>query len=292
MLIRKDGLNLEKKKRSINLNGKLIWLHEPVVMGILNVTPDSFFDGGKYRTEYAVLKRAEQIVEEGAKIIDIGAYSTRPGADNISAKEEIGRLLPAVKLIRNRFSEIGISIDTFRSEVVEAVSSEAGLCMVNDISGGTMDDNMFETIARLKTPYVLMHIQGTPQTMQQEPFYNDVVRDVVRDLSEKVNKLHQLGVSDVVIDPGFGFGKTLEHNYELLNRLDAFEEFRLPLLVGVSRKSMIFKLLNTTAGESLNGTTALNMLALQAGADILRVHDVKEAVETVAIYEKLKSTLK
>ncbi|MCL3779289.1 dihydropteroate synthase [Prolixibacteraceae bacterium JC049] len=292
MLIRKDGLNLEKKKRSINLNGELIWLNEPVVMGILNVTPDSFFDGGKYQNEDAVLKRAEQIVEEGGKIIDIGAYSTRPGANDVSAKEEIDRLLPAVKLIRDRFPQVGISIDTFRAEVVQEIVKEAGLCMVNDISGGTMDEKMFETIAQLKVPYVLMHIQGTPQTMQEQPQYDDVARDVIRDLAAKVNHLHRLGISDVIIDPGFGFGKTLDHNYELLNRLDAFEEFRLPLLVGVSRKSMIFRLLGITPQESLSGTTALNMLALQAGADILRVHDVKEAVETVKIYEKLKSTLK
>lgn len=287
MLVESNGLNQEKKKRTINVDGHLVSLSKPVVMGILNVTPDSFYDGGYYNNEKAILTRANEIVEQGAEIIDIGAFSTRPGANNVSEQEEIARLLPAVKLISEHFPSISVSIDTFRSKVAEHIISETKGCIINDISGGTMDQDMFETVAKLNVPYILMHIQGTPETMQQNPQYKDVAQDIIRDLAIKVDRLHTLGVNDVIIDPGFGFGKTIDHNYELMNHLDAFHEFRLPLLVGISRKSMIYRLLDTTPQESLNGTTALNMLALCGGANILRVHDVKQAVETVKIFEQL-----
>ena len=280
-----------KKKKTILYNGKLIDLSTPLVMGILNVTPDSFFDGGQYNSVESATKRARQIIDEGGKIIDIGAYSTRPGADDVSVEEELKRLIPVVKSIKAEFSEVIISIDTFRSEVAKTVVEECGDCIINDISGGTMDAFMFKTVAALNVPYILMHIQGVPGTMQQNPQYNNVTKEVIKSLSEGVFKLHELGVSDVIIDPGFGFGKTMDHNYELFNHLDAFRFFELPLLVGISRKSMIYRLFENSPEKSLNGTSILNTLALQAGANILRVHDVHEAVEAVQITEKLKTFL-
>jgi dihydropteroate synthase len=258
-------------------------------MGILNITPDSFFDGGQYNTIDRALKQTEKMISEGAFIIDIGAYSSRPGAVNVSVEEELDRLLPVVTEIKNSFPELLVSIDTFRAEVAEKVTGETGDCIINDISGGTLDPLMFETIGRIKVPYVLMHIQGTPQTMQKNPYYQNVTKEVIKQLSEGVFKLNELGVSDVIIDPGFGFGKSLNHNYELFNNLDAFRMFELPLLVGISRKSMIFRLLEQTPEESLNGTIVLNTLALLAGANIIRVHDVKPAVDALKIIEQLKT---
>ena len=288
MLITSSASKFFKRKHTINLNGKLIDLSNPIVMGILNVSPDSFFDGGKYTNEEAILQRAEQIVEEGATIIDIGAVSTRPGSGIMSTKEELTRLLPAVTAIRKRFPEVPISIDTFRSWVALRVIDECGDCMINDISGGDFDEHMFETVGKLGMPYILMHIQGTPQSMQDDPQYDDIIKDISKYFSEKVRKLVKAGVKDVIIDPGFGFGKTLDHNYDLLNRLDSFKVFQLPVMAGVSRKSMIHKLLEIEVADSLTGTITANTLALLGGADILRVHDVKEAVETVRIFTKMK----
>ena len=288
MLITSSASKFFKRKHTINLNGKLIDLSNPIVMGILNVSPDSFFDGGKYTNEEAILQRAEQIVEEGATIIDIGAVSTRPGSGIMSTKEELTRLLPAVTAIRKKFPEIPISIDTFRSWVALRVIDECGDCMINDISGGDFDEHMFETVGKLGMPYILMHIQGTPQSMQDDPQYDDIIKDISKYFSEKVRKLVKAGVKDVIIDPGFGFGKTLDHNYDLLNRLDSFKVFQLPVMAGVSRKSMIHKLLEIDVADSLTGTITANTLALLGGADILRVHDVKDAVDTVRIFTKMK----
>lgn len=288
MLFQKIDKPFYRKKRSLQVNGQLILLDQPIVMGILNLTPDSFYDGGRYQSEKAALLRAEEILDQGAMIIDIGAVSTRPGAMEVSAEAETKRLLPVVKAIKKRFSEAILSIDSYRSEVITRIVEETGDCIVNDISGGTLDALMFETVARLRLPYILMHIQGTPPTMQKNPVYQDVIKDILLDLSEKVNTLKLLGVNDIMIDPGFGFGKNVEHNFELLNRLDSFRLFELPLLVGLSRKTMIWKLLEITPQESLNGTTVLNTLALMGGADILRVHDVREAVETIRLVSKLK----
>lgn len=276
------------KKKTIRYNGELVDLSTPMVMGILNVTPDSFFDGGKYLSVQDALSQAYYIVGEGASIIDVGAYSTRPGAAEISVEEELRRLLPVVTQLRKTFPSIIISIDTFRAEVAEKVIDKIGDCIINDVSGGLLDDKMFETIARLKVPYILMHMKGTPQNMQLNPIYENVTKEVIKSLSERVYKLHELGVSDVIIDPGFGFAKTLDHNYEIFSNLEAFRFFELPLLVGISRKSMIYKILKSTPEKSLNGTTVLNTLALQYGADILRVHDVKSAVEAVKIIQYLK----
>ena len=273
----------------INIKGKLCDLSHPVVMGILNITPDSFFDGGKYFSESDKIKaRIDQILAEGGKIIDIGAYSSRPGADDVSEDEEYRRLARAFAVIAANYSDLTISVDTFRSGIARKAVLEFGADIINDISAGEIDKNMFTTVAELNVPYILMHMQGRPADMQDSPTYADVVEDIVLYLSRKVMELRQLGVKDIIIDPGFGFGKTLEQNYALLNRLEAFDVFELPLLVGISRKSMIYKLLNKTPQESLNGTTVLNTLALTKGASILRVHDVKEAVECVTIFEALK----
>ncbi len=256
----------------------------PLVMGILNVTPDSFYDGGKYLSEVRLIERIHRIVEEGADIIDVGAYSTRPGASFVDEKEEIGRLSLAVELIRKYYPRALVSIDTFRAKVAEEIITCLGPVMVNDISGGTMDEGMFEYVARAGVPYVLMHIQGTPQTMQKNPVYGDVVQEVRDFFVERIARLNGLGFDNIVLDPGFGFGKTLEHNYKLMNGMDSYSELGYPLLVGISRKSMIYKLLGGTPDDALNGTTVLNTIALMKGAAILRVHDVKEAVEVVRIY--------
>lgn len=290
MLITSTANKFLKRKNTITLNGKIVNLAHPVVMGILNVTPDSFFDGGKYKTEKKVLHRAEDILEQGGTIIDIGALSTQPGAEAISTKEEIDRLLPAVKAVKKNFPDAFISIDTYRSWVALKVIEECGPCMVNDVSGGNFDAHMFDTIGKLGVPYILMHMQGTPIKMQENPEYEDIIRDISLFFTDRVKKLTKAGVNDVIIDPGFGFGKTLEHNYELLNRLDSFKVFQLPLMVGVSRKSMIYKLLKSNPEEALNGTTVINTLALMGGADILRVHDVREAVEAVRIMDMVRST--
>lgn len=288
MLITSSASKFFKRKHSVSLNGQLIDLTNPVVMGILNVSSDSFFDGGKYNTEEAILKRAEEMIQEGVSIIDVGAVSTRPGSSGISTKEELTRLLPAVTAIRKHFPEVPLSIDTYRSWVALRVIDECGECIINDVTGGDFDDHMFDTVGKLGVPYILMHAQGTPQNMQEDPQYDDIIKDISRQFSEKVRKLTKAGVKDVILDPGFGFGKNMEHNYDLLNRLDSFKVFQLPVLVGVSRKSMIHKLLEVDAAESLTGTTTVNTLALLGGADILRVHDVKDAVESVRIFTKLK----
>ena len=290
MLITTTATKFLKRKNSINLNGRLIDLSKPVVMGILNVTPDSFFDGGKYKTQKKIIERAEEILEQGATIIDIGAISTRPGAEIISTKEEIERLLPAVKAVRNAFPEASVSIDTFRSWVALTVIEECGPCIVNDVSGGNFDAHMFDTIGKLGVPYILMHMLGTPLLMEKNPVYEDIIRDISMFFTDKVKKLTTAGVKDVILDPGFGFGKTMAHHYELLNRLDSFKVFQLPLLVGVSRKSMIYKLLGSKPEDALNGTSVVNTLALMGGADILRVHDVRQAVEAVRILNMVRST--
>lgn len=276
------------KKKTITYNGQLIDLDKPLVMGILNVTPDSFYDGGQYSTITDAVAHVGEMLENGADIIDVGACSTRPGADLLTAEQEIKRLSPTIRQIRRNYPEVILSLDTFRAEVAEYIVGEFGDFIINDISGGTMDAKMYETVAKINVPYILMHLQGTPQTMQKNPQYNNVTKEVIQQLSKGVDQLHELGVNDVIIDPGFGFGKTLDHNYELFNHLDAFRFFELPLMVGVSRKSMIFKLLDKTPDESLNGTTVLNTLALQAGTNILRVHDVNAASEAVRIFQKLK----
>lgn len=288
MIIKSSNKEYFIKKNTIKYNGELIDLSKPLVMGILNVTPDSFFDGGKnFKVDDAVA-HAGKMLNDGASIIDIGACSTRPNSDFLSAKEELMRLIPVVTEIKKHYPDAILSIDTFRAEVAETLVNEFGNFIINDISAGTLDDKMFETVAKLDVPYVLMHLQGTPQNMQNNPQYSNVTKEVIKFLSEKIYKLHELGVCDVIVDPGFGFGKTLDHNYELFNHLDAFRFFELPLLVGISRKSMIYKLFGTSPADSLNGTSVLNTYALQAGANILRVHDVKEAVEAVSIFEKLK----
>jgi len=291
MLITQSAGKFLKRKNSINLGGELIDFTVPVVMGIVNVTPDSFYDGGKMENENVMLSTVEKMVKDGVSLIDVGAVSTRPGAQLVSTKVELDRLLPTVQAIRKNFPEIPISIDTFRSWVAVRVIDEIGPIIVNDITGGSLDSKMFETIGKLKVPYILSHIQGTPRNMQEDPQYDDIIKDISTYFSEKVKKLTKLGVADVIIDPGFGFGKNLEHNYDLLNRLDSFKVFQLPVMVGVSRKSMIWKALETTPENALNGTTVANTLALMGGADILRVHDVKEAVEAVKIFCEIKVTL-
>lgn len=290
MLITSTATKFLKRKSTINLNGRILDLTKPVVMGIINVTPDSFFDGGKYKTEKKVLKRAEEILEQGGEVIDIGAVSTQPGSEGISTKEEIDRLLPAVTAVKKAFPDAFISIDTYRSWVALKIIEDCGPCMVNDVSGGNFDVHMFDTVGKLGVPYILMHMQGTPLKMQEDPQYDDIIRDISLFFTDRVKKLTRAGVKDIIIDPGFGFGKNLEHNYQLLNRLDSFKVFQLPLLVGVSRKSMIYKLLNSTPEEALNGTSIVNTMALLGGADILRVHDVKEAVEVVKILNMIRST--
>lgn len=292
MLITQSAGKFLKRKNSINVGGELIDFTVPVVMGIVNVTPDSFFDGGKMEDESVMLAAVENMIKNGVSIIDVGAVSTRPGAQLISTKIELGRLLPAVQAIRKNFPDIPISIDTFRSWVAVRVIDEIGPIIVNDISGGSLDSKMFETIGKLKMPYILSHIQGTPHNMQENPQYEDIIKDISNYFSERVKRLTKLGVTDVIIDPGFGFGKNVEHNFELLNRLDSFKVFQLPVMVGLSRKSMICKALETTPENALNGTSVANTLALMGGADILRVHDVKEAVEAVKIFCEIKATLK
>lgn len=275
--------------KTITLNKLPLDLSTPVVMGILNVTPDSFYDGGKYTTETAVIRRIHQIVEEGAGIIDVGAYSTRRGAAFVDEQEELGRLSWAVELVRKYYPNLPVSIDTFRAGVAREIVSCLGEVIVNDISGGTLDENMFDFVAETGVPYIMMHIQGTPQTMQQNPVYEDVVREVRQFLTERIAVLNAKGFDNIILDPGFGFGfgKTLAHNYELMSGMDTYQDLGYPLLVGISRKTMIYKLLGGTAQDALNGTTVLNTIALLKGANILRVHDVKEAVETVRIVQQL-----
>lgn len=265
---------------AIHVNGTLLTFERPRIMGILNVTADSFYDGGKYDTVNSALKRAEAVLSEGAEIIDIGAQSTRPGATLSTAEEEKQRLLPVIEAIATRFPEAIVSIDTFRSEVASA-AIHAGAHIINDVSGGTLDSQMFATVASLRVPYVLMHMRGTPDTMQQLTQYGDIVTDVAVELGHKVAALRQLGVKDIIIDPGFGFAKTLEQNFELLDRVDELHYLELPILGGISRKSMIYKKLNASPAEALTGTIALNTLLLERGVQLLRVHDVKEAKQVI-----------
>ncbi|MDP5092513.1 MAG: dihydropteroate synthase [Polaribacter sp.] len=274
---------------TINCKGKLIDVSSPKVMGILNITPDSFFDGGKYKNEADILFQTEKMLNEGATFIDVGAYSSRPGAAHISEKEELNRILPVINLLVKIFPEIIISVDTFRSEIAKE-TIQNGAAMINDISGGKMDENMFQTVADLQVPYILMHMLGTPQNMQQNPVYEDVTKDIIRFFSEQIFKLHQLKVNDIIIDMGFGFGKTIAHNYEILKNLSLFKNLDAPILVGVSRKSMLYKPLEISANEALNATTAANTIALLNGATVLRVHDVKEAVEAIKIVKHLKES--
>jgi len=288
MLFGQNDKSFYKKKSTILLNGQLINLNTPVVMGILNLTPDSFYDGGVYNTDLKILQRASQILEEGGKFIDIGAMSTRPGAKEISLQEELDRLVPAIGAIRREFPDALLSLDTYRADVVDRIYDEIGDFVVNDISGGTFDPGMFGKVAGLHLPYILMHTKGKSEIMQESPVYTDVVKEVILFLSEQVQKLKLLGVCDIIIDPGFGFGKTAAHNFELLNRLDAFKIFELPVLTGLSRKAMIWKELNILPEHALNGTTVLNTIALAGGCDILRVHDVREAIESIQLVEKIK----
>ena len=273
----------------INVNGRLMDLSEPQVMGILNVTPDSFYAGSRSETEKDIVQRLHQIIDEGASIIDIGGYSSRPNAEHISVEEEMSRLRNGLEIIRKHSPNAVVSVDTFRADVAKMCVEEYGVAIINDISAGQMDEEMFPTIAKLGIPSIIMHMKGTPQDMQMNPKYDHFLKEIFYYFSEKVQKLRDLGVKDIIIDPGFGFGKTLEHNYELMNHLEEFSLFELPLLVGVSRKSMIYKLLGTTPEEALNGTTALHTIALLKGANILRVHDVKEAVESIKIVQKMKA---
>ncbi|WP_319502364.1 dihydropteroate synthase [uncultured Draconibacterium sp.] len=291
MLITQSAGKFLKRNSTLHLGEKEVDLSIPVVAGIVNITPDSFFDGGKMEDETTMLKAVEQMVADGAGIIDVGAVSTRPGSKTVSTKEELARLLPAVKAIHKSFPDVALSVDTFRSWVAVRVIDEVGPIIINDISGGSLDSNMFETVGKLQVPYILSHIKGTPLNMQEDPQYDDLIREVAQYFAERVKKLNKLGVKEVILDPGFGFGKTLDHNYELLNKLDAFKVYQLPVMVGLSRKSMIWKALDAQPETALNGTSVANTLALMGGADILRVHDVKEAVEAVKIFCEIKATI-
>ena len=272
----------------INVKGRLLDLTTPQVMGILNVTPDSFYSGSRMQTQEEIAVRARQIIDEGASIIDIGAYSSRSNAEHITAGEEMNRLRTGLEIVNRNHPDAIVSVDTFRADVAEQCVKDYGVAIVNDIAAGEMDDRMFETVARLGVPYIMIHMQGTPQNMQKEPHYDNLIKEVFIYFARKVQQLRDLGMKDIILDPGFGFGKTLEHNYELMAHLEEFSIFELPLLVGVSRKSMIYKLLGGTPQNALNGTTVLDTVALMKGANILRVHDVREAVEAVRIVEKLR----
>ena len=276
--------------KMLKVGGEVLDFSTPAVMGILNVTPDSFYDGGSYQSEAKIIGRIHQIVEEGGRIIDVGAYSSRPGAAAVSEKEEIGRLMPAVELIRKYYPHIPVSIDTFRAKVAKEVNTCMGTVIVNDISGGTMDETMFDYVAQAGIPYVMMHIQGTPETMQKNPEYADVVKEIGQFFRERIARLEAAGFRQIILDPGFGFGKTLHHNYELLDGMETYKSFGYPLLAGISRKSMIYNLLGGTPADALNGTTVLNTISLLKGADILRVHDVKEAVEAVKIVGAMRES--
>lgn len=275
----------------LKLNQQLFDLSSPLIMGIINVTPDSFYKGSRFTTEKAILHAVDKILENGGSIIDIGGFSTRPSAEIISEEEEIYRLSKALEIILKKYPQTVISIDTFRAKVARCMVENFQVAMINDVSGGTLDDQMFETIADLKVAYVLMHMRGTPQNMQQLTDYEDVVIEVFQFSQKRLAQLRSLGVTDVIIDPGFGFAKTIQQNYQLLKKLSYFKELGAPILAGLSRKSMIYKLLNITPDEALTGTIAVNMLALIGGASILRVHDVKEAVQTIKIFNEYITAL-
>ena len=259
----------------------------PLVMGILNLTPDSFFDGNRYNTEVAAINRVGQMLDEGADIIDMGAFSSRPGAALVSYEEERRRLIPVLKAVKKHFPDVIISVDTYRHQIAEEVVGE-GAQIINDISGGNLDTQMFKTVAKLQVPYIMMHMKGTPENMQNQTDYTDVVKDIKAFFRLKIKQLNDLGFDKIILDPGFGFGKTLEQNYEILNRLDEFQDLNYPVLVGMSRKSMLYKLLDITPDKALNATSVVNTIALLKDAKILRVHDVKQAVETVNIMAQLK----
>lgn len=273
---------------TINCKGQLIDLSIPKVMGILNITPNSFYDGGKFTNESEILAQVNRMLTEGATFIDVGAYSSKPNAEFVSEDEEIDRIVPIVQLILKHFPDAIVSIDTFRAAVAQ-VAIEHGAAMINDISAGSLDEAMFAVIAKHKVPYIMMHMRGTPQTMQSLTTYDDIIKEMLYYFSEKVVRARSLGINDLIIDPGFGFAKTVDQNYEVLRRLELFQMLELPLLAGISRKSMIYKTLGTNANEALNGTTFLNGFALSKGAAILRVHDVKEAVECIELYKKIKN---
>jgi dihydropteroate synthase len=271
--------------KTLNIGGKLLDLSQPKIMGILNVTPDSFYDGARYKTDEEIIKQAEKMLTEGATFIDVGGYSSRPGAQEVSLTDEMSRSIHATQLILKEFPEAIISIDTFRSEVAKAAVDEGAL-LINDISAGNLDSNMIETVANLRVPYIAMHMKGNPRTMSEQTSYENLLREMALYFQEKIQRFHEAGIHDVILDPGFGFAKTREQNFELLQHLDYFRMLSKPLLVGLSRKSMIWKTLNITPAEALNGTAALNTIALLKGANILRVHDVKEAVQIIALLEK------
>lgn len=275
------------KHQTLNIKGELISLEEPLVMGILNVTPDSFYEGSRKQTETDIRNRIEEILQEGGAIIDLGGYSSRSDAQDVSPEEEMERLCLALRILRDEYPKAMVSVDTFRADIARRCVEEYGAAIINDISGGELDAAMFPTIADLHIPYIIMHMRGTPKTMQQHCDYQNLTADILLYFSKKIEQLHLMGVNDVIIDPGFGFSKTLEQNYELMRHLADFSLFEKPLLVGISRKSMIYKLLGGTPAESLNGTTVLNTYALLNGANILRVHDVKAAVEAVRIFKQL-----
>ena len=276
--------------KTINCKGNLITLQSPKIMGILNITPDSFFDGGKYLQRDKITQRIKEMIAQGADIIDVGAYSSRPGAAEVSEEEELFRLEKALEIIRKISTDICVSVDTFRANIASYTVKNYEVDIINDIYAGLGSEKMLETISNLHVPYIMMHMQGTPATMQKNPHYENIVADIIKFFSQRLNKAALLGINDVIIDPGFGFGKTIEHNYELMNRLEEFQIFDQALLVGISRKSMIYKYLNISPDNSLPGTIALNTIALLKGASILRVHDVAEAIQTMKVVEKMKET--
>jgi len=280
--------NFFKKNLTLNIKGTLYELTTPIVMGILNVTPDSFFDGGKYTEDDLIYKRVSEMIEEGVDIIDVGAVSTRPGSKDPGEKEEKNRLIKALEIIRKKYPNILLSVDTFRSSIAEFVVKEYDVNVINDITAGRYSDNMFMVIATLNVPYIMMHMKGTPETMQINPTYDDVIFEIVNFFKERIFEARKAGIKDIIIDPGFGFGKTLEHNYIILNNLEAFDIFELPIMIGVSRKSMVYKLLGVSPEFALNGTTVIHTIALIKNVSILRVHDVKEAKEIIKILEFLK----
>lgn len=273
---------------TINCKGKLIDLNTPIVMGVLNLTPDSFYDGGKFRKPALILKQVEKMLQENASILDLGAYSSRPGAEHVPEDEELLRLLPIINLILKEFPEAVLSIDTFRSKVADK-SLQLGAAIINDISAGNLDENIVDIVAKHQVPYIMMHMKGTPKNMKDLTDYDDLIKELLKYFSEKVAIARTKKINDIIIDPGFGFAKTREQNFQLLAHFDLFQTFDLPLLAGLSRKSMIYKTLNSTPSEALNGTTALHMVALQNGANILRAHDVKEANECISLFKELKA---
>ena len=278
---------LFSRNLSLNLDGRIMDLTTPRIMGIINATPDSFYSGSRLPDPEVALERARGMISDGAHILDVGAVSTRPGAEEVSEQEELDRLSPVLEALRNEFPEFPLSVDTWRSGISRKVREHFGIQMINDISAGQLDPDMFATVAELGIPYVIMHMQGTPANMQESPEYSNVVDDLLQFFAERVFKLRKLGVNDIIIDPGFGFGKTLEQNYLLVHELSAFQMFELPIMVGISRKSMIYKSLDTDSDHALTGTTAAHMAVLIQGANLLRVHDVKAAAETVKIFQQI-----